>query len=106
MLVIFIIIFLIESDNSDDEEFAETPKQENEIAKSNSRESLKKEECDEKRGHSNNTSQFSTPHAHPPNHGRPQTFFLGRAKFSSWWGQKLTICLKRPQKDTLFSHKK
>ena len=84
MLVIFIIIFFIESDNSDDDEFAETPKQENEIAKSNSRESLKQEECDEKRrGHSNNTSQFSTPHAHPPNHGRPQTFFLGRAKFSS-----------------------
>ena len=89
MFIIYYNNFLIESDNSDDDEFAETRKQEKEIAKSNSRESLKDEECNEKRGHSNNTSNFSTPHAHPPNHRRPQTFFLGGLNCPVGWGKNL-----------------
>ena len=89
MFIIYYNNFLIESDNSDDDEFAETRKQEKEIAKSNSRESLKDEECNEKRGHSNNTSNFSTPHAHLPNHGCPQTFFQGGQNFPVGWGKNL-----------------
>jgi len=37
-------------------------------------------------------------------HGRPQTFFQGRAKFSRG-GQKHTICLKNALKHTIFFQK-
>jgi len=39
-------------------------------------------------------------------HGRPQTFFQGRAKFSSGLGQKHTFCLKNALKKILISFKK
>jgi len=36
-------------------------------------------------------------------HGRPQTFFQGRAKFSGGGGQKTTIGLKKHLKNTILA---